>query len=115
MIFTFMCDFDMPEEFDYLQSIITLFEENGYGCHVVELCADFEERIQRNKSENRLLHKESKRDVVWSENEMRKTSAEHRLNSVDGEVLPFKSYLKLDNTHLSPDEAAQKIKDHFQL
>lgn len=115
LIFTFMCDFDLPEEFEYLHKIMALFEENGADCHVVELCADFEERIERNKSENRLLHKESKRNIEWSEQEMRKTSAERRLNAVDGEVLPFKSYLKLDNTHLPPEKVAQRIKEHFQL
>ena len=115
LIFTYMCDFDMQSEFDYLDSVMSIFKQNGAECHVVELCADFDVRLERNKTENRLLHKESKRDLEWSEREMRKTSGEHRLNSYDGEKLPFESYLKLDNTHIEPSNAARIIKDHFDL
>ena len=115
LIFTYMCAFDLQSEFDYLQNVIDLFESNGASCYVVELCADFEERLVRNKSENRLLHKESKRDLAWSEAEMRKTSEKYRLSSYDGETLPFENYLKIDNTHLPPDEVARRICEHFGI
>ena len=115
LIFTYMCAFDLQSEFDYLQNVIDLFRSNGASCYVVELCADFEERLVRNKSENRLLHKESKRDLSWSEAEMRKTSEKYRLNSYDGETLPFENYLKIDNTHLPPDEVAKRICEHFGI
>jgi len=115
LIFTLMCDFDVQSEFDYLNSIIKLFESNGAKCHVVELCADFDERIERNKTENRLYHKESKRDIEFSEAEMRRTNAEHRLNSYDGEILPFESYMKIDNTELSPQTVAEIIKKKFGI
>ena len=92
-----------------------MFSENGAKCCVVELCADFDVRLIRNKSENRLLHKESKRDLDWSETEMRKTSAKYRLNSYDGEKLLFENYMKLDNTDIPPNEAAKMIKTHFEI
>lgn len=115
LIFTYMMDFDDPREFLYLQGIIDLFRENGADCHVVELCADFDVRLARNKSENRLAHKESKRNVEWSEAEMRHTSAQHRLNSREGEILPFESYIKIDNTNLAPDEVARTIKKSLKI
>ena len=115
LIFTYMMDFDRPSEFAYLNEIIELFSSHGADCHVVELCADFEERLVRNKSENRLAQKESKRNVERSEAEMRHTQATHRLNSREGEILPFESYLKIDNTHLAPDEVAKMIKEHFGI
>ena len=115
LIFTYMCAFDLQSEFDYLQNLIDLFQSNGADCYVVELCADFKERLVRNKSENRLLHKESKRDLAWSEAEMRKTSAKYRLNSYEGETLPFQNYLKIDNTHLPPDEVASRSCEHFGI
>ena len=115
LIFTYMCAFDMQSEFDYLHKLIDLFESNGADCYVVELCADFDVRLERNKSENRLHHKESKRDLAWSEAEMRRTSEKYRLNSYDGEELPFEHYLKRDNTNLSPDEAAQLILTRFGI
>ena len=115
LIFTYMCAFDVQSEFDYLQKVIDLFEANGANCYVVELCADFEERLSRNKSENRLLHKESKRNLEWSEAEMRATSEKYRLNSYEGEKLPFEHYLKIDNTNLIPDAVAKMIQTHFAI
>lgn len=115
LIFTYMCAFDLQSEFDYLQNVIDLFKSNGASCYVVELCAGFEERLVRNKSENRLLHKESKRILEWSEAEMRKTSEEYRLNSYDGENLPFDNYVKIDNTALSPEKVAEMIISEFNL
>jgi len=114
LIFTYMCAFDVQSELEYLQSIIDLFQANGANCYVVELCADFEERLVRNRSENRLLHKESKRDLAWSEGEMRKTSEKYRLNSYEGEALPFENYMKIDNTNLPQEQVAQMIKNRFQ-
>lgn len=115
LIFTYMMDFDEPGEFAYLNEIIELFSSHGADCHVVELCADFEERLARNKSENRLAQKESKRNVERSEAEMRHTQATHRLNSREGEILPFESYLKIDNTNLAPDEVARTIKKSLKI
>lgn len=102
-------------ERNHSQNVIDLFESNGASCYVVELCADFEERLIRNKSENRLLHKESKRNLEWSETEMRNTSEKYRLNSYDGENLPFENYIKIDNTSLAPEEVAKMIQTHFEI
>ena len=115
LIFTYMMDFDQPSEFLYLHEIIELFSSHGADCHVVELCADFDERLARNKSENRLAQKESKRNLERSEAEMRHTQATHRLNSREGEILPFESYLKIDNTNLAPDEVARTIKNSLKI
>lgn len=45
---------------------------------------------------------------------MRATSEKYRLNSYDGEELPFENYMKLDNTNPAPDEVAKMIKHSFQ-
>lgn len=115
MIFTCICAFDFQSELDYLQKIIDLFKENGANCYVVELCAVFEERLVRNRSENRLLHKESKRDLDWSEADMRRASEKYRLNSYEGERLPFENYLKIDNTNVPAQEVARMIQEHFAI
>ena len=115
LIFTYMCAFDVDDNIEYLVNLIDRFKANGARCYVVELYADFELRLERNKSENRLYHKESKRDIEWSENEMRRTSEKYRLNSYDGEVLPFENYIKIDNTNRSPEEVANIIKERFKI
>ena len=115
LIFTFMCAFGVQSEYDYIQNIVDRFASTGAKCCVVELCADFDVRLERNRSENRLANKESKRNLEKSEAEMRQTSEKYRLNSFDGEELPFENYLKIDNTELLPCEVAKMIKDYFEI
>jgi len=73
-----------------------------------------EERLKRNKTENRLNHKASKRDIEASERRLLKDTSSARLVSLDGEIT-FKNYIKIDNTHLSAEEVARLIKQTFQL
>ena len=115
LIFTYMCDFDDPSEISYLQGIISRFKSYGADCHTVELCADFCVRLERNKSENRLANKASKRNLERSANEMRKSNEKYRLNSFDTEKLPFESYFKIDNTDLPPECVAKMIKEKFKI
>ena len=71
-----------------------------------------EVRLQRNATENRLLHKPSKRDLEASERRLRADDAAHRFVSLEGEI-PFENYIKIDNTNLSPREAAEMIRVRF--
>jgi len=114
LIFTYMFDFDDPSEYEYINSIIRLFESHNAETCVVELYADFIIRIERNKTENRLLNKPSKRDIQKSEELFHNLESKHRLNSNDDEV-PFHNYLKINNTNLMPNEVAMKIKELFAL
>lgn len=63
---------------------------------VVELEASLESRLKRNKTENRLLYKPSKRDVIWSEQDLLRSVETRMYNSLDnqGEKI-FKKYLKM--------------------
>ncbi|MBP3520977.1 MAG: shikimate kinase [Oscillospiraceae bacterium] len=112
MVFTFMWDFDDPEDWAGVAGIADIFKRRGAEIYYVELVADQQIRLERNKTENRLAHKPSKRDLVASEARVLAEDAKHRLASRPGE-LPFENYLRIDNTHLSPEAAAQQIKAHF--
>ena len=114
LIFTYMMVFDTPSEYEYINAIIDLFESHGATSYIVELSADYDVRIERNKTENRLLNKPSKRDLEYSENLFRRLEASVRLNTNENEV-PFKNYFKLNNTNIPPEEAARIIKEHFNL
>ena len=70
--------------------------------------AQFEERLKRNGTENRLLHKPSKRDLAFSEKNLIESHDMYRLNSLDGEISRQK-YLRIDNTNLSAETVAQQI------
>ena len=114
MIFTYMMAFDIPSEWEYVKSLSDKFEATGGTVYYVELVADQEERLKRNKTENRLKNKASKRDLEISDGRLQYEDAHYRLVSNDGEV-PFKNYIKIDNTRLSPDVVASMIKEHFNL
>ena len=63
IVFTFAMDFDNAQWIDYIESLVELFENNGGTVYFVELETDLAERLVRNKSENRLLHKPPKRNI----------------------------------------------------
>ena len=114
MIFTFMWAFDSRADWDYVQHVEDLFKAHGAEAYFVELEADYDLRIERNKTENRLLHKSTKRDIEKSEALFRRLEDKYRLNSLPGEVTK-EHYLRINNTHMEPDKAARKIKEAFAL
>jgi len=114
LIFTFMWAFNYQEDHDYVKEQVELFESKGAEVYIVELQADLDIRRKRNKTELRLKHKPSKRDLEWSENELVKSMDKYRLNSQPGEI-KHKNYVKIDNSHLSIDEVADKIIETFDF
>ena len=87
--------------------------ENSY---VIEIEASLEERLKRNKTDNRLKHKASKRDLEWSENDLIRSMTKHKLNSDlgEGEKI-FKNYMRINNENISAEEVAKMIKEKFDL
>ena len=114
LIFTFMWAFDMPEDWEYLEWVKGIFNLPEEDVYYVELIAPQEVRLQRNRTENRLRNKASKRDITASDARLIRDDENHRCESYPGEI-PFKNYLRLENTVLSPAQAAQIIKDTFQF
>lgn len=80
----------------------------------MELEEDLAERLKRNKTENRLSYKPSKRDFEWSEKDLLKSVEKYRLNSKPNEIKE-KNYLRINNTNISAKDTAQMIKERFQL
>ena len=114
MIFTYMWAFDMQSDWDYIERVSEKFTRSGGTVYYVELVADQKVRLERNKTENRLANKASKRNLELSEQRMVREESKYRLVSREGEI-PFKNYIKIDNTDLEPDETARMIKEHFKL
>lgn len=114
MVFTFMWALDQQADWDYMDWLEGLFKSHGAQVYFVELEADYDLRLLRNKTENRLLHKPSKRNLEKSEELFRSLEAKYRLNSFPGEIQK-EHYLKINNTALSPEEAAKQIQEAFLL
>ena len=114
LIFTYVCAFDIPEEREYLSKLKDLFEQGGGRFYFVELSADLETRLARNETPHRMERKASKRDVTWSRDNLLKDARRHKLNSDENEVW-FENHLKIDNTDLTPDRAADRVIEVFGL
>ena len=112
LMFTYVCAFNMQEDLDYVERVSRMFRERGAEVYYVELCADQTVRLERNRTENRLKHKESKRDVEVSGMRILESEKKYRCESLPGEVT-WENYLKLDTTNMPAHEAAQKIKEYF--
>ena len=112
LIFTFIWAFDEPHDWEYVEQVSKLYRDAGAQVDYVELICPQDVRLVRNRTENRLQHKASKRDVALSEARFLSAESRHRCNSEPGEV-PYERYLRIDNTDLSPDEVAQIIVNHF--
>ena len=109
MIHTLMWAFDMPTDWEYVENLAGKFDE----VYCVELIASQKVRLERNKTENRLINKASKRDIEASDKRVLNEDL-HRLVSNDGEI-PFENYLRINNESLSAEEVAKIIKDKFSL
>ena len=114
MIFTYLWAFDQKSDWDYVEHVAEIFQSQGADIYYAELVAPQEVRLQRNATENRLIHKPSKRDLAWSERRLLEDDRNYRCVSRDGE-LPFKNYIKIDNSELSPETAARRIQERFDL
>lgn len=109
MIFTYLWAFDLESDNTYLEGVAKRFDE----VYCVELIASEKTRLERNCTENRLIHKASKRDVAVS-NERLLAEGRYRLVSNEGEI-PFENYLRIYNDNLPADVVARMIKEHFHL
>ena len=114
LIFTYMWAFDHPSDWEYVEHVTDLFKKQGAEVYYVELVASQKVRLERNRTENRLKHKASKRDLEASNQRLMDDDGKYRCVSLEGEI-PFENYLKIDNSNLAPSTVAQMIKDRFDL
>ena len=110
MIHTLMWAFDMKSDWEYVDNVAKKFDE----VYCVELIASQEVRLERNKTENRLKNKASKRDIEASNKRLIYTEDPHRLVSLEGEI-PFENYLRINNENIEAKDVAKIIKEKFNL
>lgn len=108
LIFTLVWDFNEKEDEEYIDEIIKVFKNRDLKVCIVELNCVLEERLKRNRHENRLKHKPSKRDVDFSDQLLLDSERRYRMNSL-AEEFPDKPIFKIENTNLSAFETANLI------
>jgi hypothetical protein len=103
-----MCGLNYDELMRYMTSLGVTLDSMLF----VELTADQEERLKRNKSEERLLEKRTKRNIDESEKFIFELERKHKFNS-DGDFIYSSQHIKIDNTFLSPTEVTNRILEEF--
>jgi hypothetical protein len=112
LVFTFVIDMDEESEATWLRDFAAPY---GDRVAAVELVADLDTRLVRNRTEHRLAEKKSKRDLDWSDANVRGMDADYRMTSQPGRDAPGERllaqwpHLVIDNTDLSADETAERI------
>lgn len=113
MILTGVIDFSNQYQLMYLKDIQDLLNEYHQQILFVELETSLEERLRRNRTENRLKYKPLKRYVEVSEREILETDKTNQLNS-QKRPSSLHHYLKIDNTNLSAEEVAKQIQEKMK-
>lgn len=116
LVFTYVWALDGTSDKAYVDGITALFDEAGWAVHFAELEARQGVRLERNRGESRLREKASKRDLAWSDQNLRDCDERYRLNSSGTDPFFYPDrHFKLETSALTEDEAAQRILDHFGL
>ena len=113
LIFTYVWDLDGDNDLEFVKRICEFFEKSGADVLLVELRAELSQRLIRNKSEERLQEKPSKRDTDASEQSLLNLEGKVRLNSEGSVPLKYK-HIFIDNSNLSPEEVADLVVDELE-
>jgi hypothetical protein len=114
LIFTYVWSLDDPRDKEFIDRSAEIFQSRGGAVCYVELQTTQDERLRRNESEFRLAQKPPMRDVGRSRRRLVEDDRRYRFNS-NGDFFYPDRYLKIDNTELPPEAAAQRIAAAFGL
>ncbi|MBO0810649.1 MAG: AAA family ATPase [Microlunatus sp.] len=114
LIFTFVWDLQDPADTAYVEQLVAPFDRTGGEVWVLELAADLETRLVRNRGESRLAAKPTKQNMQWSDSNVRRMEA-HQLNTDPTGSTPTPAdrflsrhpHLRLDTRDLTAAEVAQ--------
>lgn len=114
LIFTYVWELDSKKDCAFIDTIVKIFEQENATVCFVELEADADVRLKRNRSPNRLKHKPSKNDIALYEKELLDVDKKRILNSEE-DAFKGKNHFKINNTNLNADIVAKMIVERFGL
>jgi hypothetical protein len=114
LVFTLVWGLELPEDAALVSSYVDLVEGAGGRVSFVELYADLDVRLDRNRTEFRLAEKRSKRDLEFSHGNVLDLEAGYVMNTgaaptLAEPVLAGRDYLRIDNTEVSAADVADLI------
>ena len=99
----------------WMSGLIAPYAEAGHRVSFIELAADVETRLVRNRGEDRLAAKPSKRDLEWSEAHLRERERSFVMNTEPGvqraadALLHRFRHLRIDTMDVDAVTAAKRI------
>ena len=114
LVFTLVWGLELPEDAALVSSYVDLVEGAGGRVSFVELYADLDERLSRNRTEFRLAEKRSKRDLEFSHGNVLALEERYVMNTggdrtIGEDVLDGAEHLRIENTALCADEVADRV------
>jgi hypothetical protein len=117
LVFTLVWALDLPEDSVGIRRHLAPFVDAGRPIAIVELYADLETRLARNRTPYRLAEKKSKRDLAWSEDNVRgleRIQMNTGAPSPADEVIAQFPHLRIDNTDRAPEDVAREVLDWLE-
>ena len=112
LVFTLVWALDLPEDTAGMRTHLAPFVEAGRRVAMVELYAGLDTRLARNRTPYRLAEKKSKRDVEWSDANVRGLESiqmnTDRPSPADA-LIAEHPHLRIDNSDRTPDDVAAEI------
>jgi hypothetical protein len=112
LVFTLVWALDSPEDVRGIRRHLAPFVDAGRQVALVELSAGLEARLERNRTELRLAEKKSKRDLEWSDDNVRgleRIQMNTGVPSPADEVVALFPHLRIDNTERTADDVAAEV------
>jgi hypothetical protein len=103
------------EDARWVSALVAPYADRGLPVSFVELVADLPTRLERDRGEDRLLAKPSKRDFAWSDSHLRERESSWVMNTdptvpmAADAVLGAHRHLRLDNGAPEPHAAAEQV------
>jgi hypothetical protein len=114
LVFTYVWALEDPGDREYVDWLTQPVREADGRVDFVELYADQATRLAREGTPLRLEHKRSKRDLDATRQRLLADDVAHQLSTRGDFVYP-EQHLRLDNSRLSPTEAAARIAAGLRL
>ncbi len=112
LVFTLVWALDLPEDTEGVRAHLQPFVDAGRDIALVELYAGLGTRLERNQTPYRLAEKKSKRDLEWSDANVRELER-YQLStgapSPADALISEHPHLRIDNTDRTPDDVAAEI------
>lgn len=114
LIMTLVWNLEGVEDARWVGELVAPYAAAGLPISFVELAADFDTRLRRNRGEDRLRAKPSKRDLDWSDAHLHERknwimNTDRAVPLAADEVLAAHRHLRIDNRLVAPEAAAEQI------